>query len=525
MLLREISRKLATMFLAKFFAEKFRTKIKTEKALRQLKIQAIGKSGILPKNSELLHLYQKLLAAKKIPRQTTLEQLLKKSSIRTLSGIAPVAVLTKPAGCPGKCIFCPSEPGIPKSYLAKEPAVLRALRAKFDPYHQTRNRLQTLRACGHSTAKVELIILGGTFSAQPKNYQNYFLKRCLAALNLPRKTRKNDLHSYQKINETASNRLVGLTIETRPDFINPAEVQHLLKLGVTRVELGMQSNSDAILRRVKRGHDNATTIRAIKLLKDAGLKVGLHIMLNLPGATPASDYQTLQAIFTNPVYKPDQLKIYPTVLTRGSALIKLFRQKTWQPYSDQTLTKLLSRIKANTPEWLRLSRIIRDIPATEILAGSKITNLRQVLQKQGVHCRCIRCREIRSTEFKKTHLIRRDYEASAGQEIFLSYETPTNRLLSLLRLRLPPHSPTALIRELHSYGPALPISTRGKSAQHHGYGRRLISAAEKIATAAHYTKIKVTAGIGVRPYYRKFGYRVERKGTLMLKPLRAPQKR
>lgn len=495
--------------------------IQTEKELRKLKILLSKHAKILPKNSEILALYQELIKRQKIPRHKNFEKLLKKSSIRTLSGIAPVAVLTRPAGCPGQCIFCPSERGIPKSYLTQEPAVLRALRVKFDPFQQVKKRLQALKACGHTTAKIELIILGGTFSAHPKSYQNFFLRRCLSALNQTPNSAKQSLPALQKQNETAPHRLVGLTIETRPDHLNPAEIQYLIKLGVTRVELGMQSNSDHILRRVKRGHDNATTIRAIHLLKNAGLKVGLHVMPNLPGATPQSDLAMFQTIFTDQAYCPDQLKIYPTVLTPGAPLIKLFQNKTWQPYSDQTLTELLVKIKALTPPWVRLARIIRDIPSTKILAGSKITNLRQVLQKKGVHCQCLRCREIRNQSFTKKEvcLVLRTYLASGGSEILLSYETPQKLLLSLLRLRLPPQSSTALIRELHSYGPALKIATHAASAQHQGFGQSLITTAEKIARSQQYTHLKVTAAIGVRNYYRKFGYEVERNGMLMLKKL------
>jgi len=472
------------------------------------------------RNSELFAAYVELLRELKIQRNPALEKILKKARIRTLSGVSPVAVLTKEMGCPGKCIFCPTEKGMPKSYLSNEPAVMRAVRAKFDPFLQVRDRLTALTACGHATNKIELIIMGGTFSAHPKQYQNWFIRRCLTALN-SHKSRSRSLADLKKANETSRHRLVGLTLETRPDFISENEVRRFLMLGCTRVEFGAQNLSDKILAKVKRNHTTADTVHAIKLLKNAGLKVGLHLMPNLPGATPKSDLEMFHELFTNEDFAPDQLKIYPTVLVENTELKKWWAAKKWQPYSDKTLTELLTEIKKLVPPWVRLSRIIRDIPAESIIAGSKITNLRQVLQQKKVLCHCIRCREIRDEKFdpKKTQLIKREYRASGGKEIFLSFESK-DKLIALLRLRFCKKG--AFVREIHSYGAELKFGEHEKgSGQHHGFGKKLIKIAEKIAIRQKFRELKIISGVGVRPYYRQLGYRLDRDGIYVVKKLHA----
>ncbi len=496
--------------------EAIQKKCADEKGLRELKVKAAGNSGKLLPNSELVTAYLNLLKSKKIRPNPVLEKILKKSRIRTLSGVSPIAVLTKPFGCPGKCIFCPTEAQMPKSYLSNEPAVMRAVRAKFDPFCQVRDRLNALAACGHETSKIELIVMGGTFSAHPKNYQNWFLRRCFAALN-SRQAKSNSLENLKTVNEKSQHRVVGLTLETRPDFLDKKEIKRFLKLGCTRVEIGVQNIDDKILKKSKRGHGVAESIRAIRLLKEAGLKVGIHLMPNLPGATPTSDLEMLHEIFENADFRPDQLKIYPTVLIAGAELEKLWRQKKWRPYSDAILTKLLIEIKKIVPPWVRLTRVIRDIPAESILAGSKLTNLRQILQQSGVKCRCIRCREIRGENFdvKKTKLFKIEYEASSGREIFLSYEI-AEKLISLLRLRLDKHN--AIIRELHTFGAEVGISKKGNS-QHRGFGKKLIHEAEKLAVKNGFLKLKIISGVGVREYYRKLGYRLDHEKIYVEKKL------
>ncbi|MCK5471773.1 tRNA uridine(34) 5-carboxymethylaminomethyl modification radical SAM/GNAT enzyme Elp3, partial [Candidatus Gracilibacteria bacterium] len=417
--------------------EAIRKKCADEKSLRELKVRAAGKSGILMPNSKLVAAYLKLLKSKKIKPVPFLEKILKKSRIRTLSGVSPIAVLTKPLGCPGKCVFCPTEARMPKSYLSNEPAVMRAARAKFDPFRQVRDRLRALENCGHEVSKIELIVMGGTFSAHPRNYQNWFIRRCFAALN-SRRARSDSLNDLKKANGVSRHRVVGLTLETRPDFISEKEIERFLKLGCTRVEIGVQNLDDKILAKSKRGHGVAESIRAIKLLKNAGLKVGIHLMPNLPLATPQSDFEMFREVFENTDFRPDQIKIYPTVLVENTELKKFWRSGEWQPYSDTALSNLLVKIKSITPSWVRLTRVVRDIPAESILAGNRITNLRQILQQRGVRCECIRCREIRGEDFdaKQVELFQKEYEASGGLEIFLSFEA-RGKLISLLRLRLP----------------------------------------------------------------------------------------
>ncbi len=491
-------------------------KVSSEKTLRELKVKFAGSSGKLIPNSDLVKAYLKLLGSKKIKVQPTLEKILKKARIRTLSGVSPVAVLTKPMGCPGKCVFCPTEARMPKSYLSNEPAVMRAVRAKFDPWQQVKDRLQALEACGHETSKVELIIMGGTFSAHPKSYQSWFVRRCLDALN-SRKTKSSSLENLKSANEKSKHRMVGLTLETRPDFITKAEVQRFLKLGCTRVEIGVQSLSDKVLRKTKRGHGVAATMKAIQLLKDSGLKVGVHMMPNLPGATPKSDFEMFRELFNNSDFKPDQLKIYPCVLIAGTELQKMWKNGEWRPYSDSVLTKLLAKIKSITPSWVRLTRVIRDIPAESILAGSKRTNLRQILKQQGAKCKCIRCREIRAESFdaKKVKLLTEEYKACGGKEIFLSFEV-SGKLISMLRLRL---SKLAFIRELHTYGAEMGVSKGTGNSQHRGFGKRLVREAEKIAKKNGFEKLKIISGAGAREYYRKLGYALDHEKIYMEKSL------
>ena len=406
---------------------------------------------------------------------------------------------------------------MPKSYLSNEPAVMRAVRAKFDPFQQVKDRLQALENCGHATEKIELIVMGGTFSAHPRNYQTWFIRRCFAALN-SQSAKSSSLADLKKANEKSKHRVVGLTLETRPDFLDEAEVKRFLKLGATRVEIGVQNIDDVILQKTKRGHGAKESKRAIELLKKNGLKVGIHLMPNLPGATPRSDLKMFQEIFGNEAWRPDQIKIYPTVLVENAELKKWWQAKKWRPYSDKVLTRLLVNIKSVVPPWVRLSRVIRDIPAESILAGSKLTNLRQILQQQKVRCHCIRCREIRGENFdvQKAKLIKREYVASGGKEIFLSFEIG-EKLISLLRLRL---DEQATVRELHTYGEEVGISRSGNALarrssksegwQHRGFGKKLIREAEKIARENGFKKIRIISGVGVREYYRKLGYRLDR---------------
>jgi len=521
-----------------------KARVKTRAHFVNVKRQLSNQQKIAPPlNSDLIRIYRQLLKKKQIKEDKTLERLLRKREIRTLSGVAVVTVITKPYPCPGKCIYCPGEKGMPKSYLSNEPAVMRAILTKFDPHRQVTVRLKALEANGHPTDKVELIVLGGTWSAYPKKYQTWFIKRCFDALN---KRKAEGLSQAQKWNEKAKHRCVGLTLETRPDMVNEKEVKRMRKLGCTRVELGVQSLDDSILKLNKRGHTVKQTIRATKLLKQVGFKVMYHMMLNLPGSTPSKDLKIFKKLFTNPNFQPDLLKIYPCVVTKDSKIYRWYRQGKYKPYSDKQLKNLLIKIKQTIPYYVRITRLIRDIPAESIVAGNKITNLRQLIQdeiqKSSQLCKCIRCREAghqKSVKCKvqneKLQLKTQKYKASDGIEYFLSIESKNRKILyAFLRLRINKNiddnfieelKGTALIRELHTYGQLIPLPrprSRGvypqQRIQHSGLGKKLMTEAEKIVVKKKgIKKIAIISGIGVREYYKKLGYRLE--GTYMTKNL------
>ena len=499
----------------------------TEKKLDALKRRASLKfKSPIPTNIKLLKSYHDIAAKNKNKKSIILENILKTRKVRTLSGIVAITVITKPYSCPGKCLYCPQEKDMPKSYLANEPACMRAVLTKFDPYKQTKARLDSLKMTGHSTDKIELIVLGGTWSFYPKTYQNWFIKRCFDAAN--NKTSKT-LQRTQKINESANHRIIGLTLETRPDFINKEEIQRMRELGCTRVELGMQSIYDDVLKKNNRGHNLEKTIKATKLLKNAGIKITYHMMPGLPGSSIKKDEKMFEELFSNPNFQPDQLKIYPCVVLKNAPLYKLWKNKKYKPYTDKQLLNLLIKIKAKIPPYVRIVRIIRDIPSQSIIAGNKISNLRQIIQQKKTKCRCIRCREIRNSKFKiqNSKLLRREYNASGGKEIFLSFEdTKNDKILAFLRIRLTNEwslsalRGCALIRELHTYGQAVAISQKFKNAQQHkSLGKQLMTEAEKIAkNEFKFKKIAVIAGIGVREYYKKLGYKL--KETYMIKNLK-----
>ncbi len=472
----------------------------------------------LPSNIALFGTYTKLIDQNKIKPNAVLETILQKNKIRSISGVTIITCITKDYPCPGSCLYCPKEANIPQSYLSDEPAIMRAVMVNFDPFSQVKTRLEALRLQNHPRDKIELIILGGTFSALPKRYRENFVKRCLDALN---GRVAKDLRSAKKMNEKARHRCIGLTIETRPDFINKKEIEYLRYLGVTRVELGVQSTFDNILQLNKRGHKVADTIQATKLLKDAGMKVGYHIMPGLYGSNPQKDLEIFKTIFDDQRFRPDYLKIYPCVVVKEAPLYRLWQRGKYIPYNDKELISLLIKIKRLVPFYVRIHRLIRDIPSSDIVAGNKITKLRQILKERKVRCRCIRCREIKDKLIKeKPVMFRWDYQASGGREVFLSFETKERRyLLALLRLRIPAPGDTFLpslrkagiIREVHTYGPQVAIGERKNDAsQHKNLGKKLIKEAEKIIKEEFkLPKIAVTSGIGARDYYRKLGYELE----------------
>jgi elongator complex protein 3 len=437
--------------------------------------------------------------------------------VRTISGVAPVTVLTEPAPCPGACIFCPAVAGMPKSYLPDEPGAMRAAAHAFDPYGQTAGRIRALADNGHAVDKIELLILGGTWSCYPPEYQEWFVRRCFDALN---ETEANTLEEAQRLNERAPHRNVGLVVETRPDCITPEEARRLRWLGATKAQLGVQSLDDALLALNRRGHTVAETRRAMRLLRLAGFKIAIHWMPNLLGATPESDLEDFRRLWDDPALRPDELKIYPTSLLAGTELHVLWQRGEYRPYDEATLVELLARCKALIPPYCRVNRLMRDIPAPDIVAGVKRSNLRQDVQRymagHGLLCRCIRCREVRgrAVEIETLRLERLDYATDATRECFLSALTPEGRLAGFLRLSLPQAEPPiselagcAVIRELHVYGPALELGDRREgAAQHAGLGTRLLDEARRIAREEEYSRVAIIAAVGTRPYYRERGF-------------------
>jgi len=476
-----------------------------------------------PNNIALLKTYHELVKSKSIKPSALIETLLRTRPVRSLSGIVNISVLTKPYKCPGKCLYCPTEKGIPKSYVSGEPAVERAKRLKYDPYLQVKKRIEMLESEGHPTDKIELRVVGGTWSFYPQKYQAWFVKRCFDACNNGHAMSFKTSHVQ---NEKARYRIVGLSVETRPDFITPSEIKRLRKLGVTMVELGVQSIYDDILKKNLRGHGVKETISATKLLKDAGFKVLYQMMPNLYGSSSARDLKMFKTLFTDSRFQPDLLKIYPCALLKSAPLFHVWRKGGYRPYAEKQLISLVRAIKKTVPYYVRIQRIARDIPSKSIAAGpAKISNLRQLV---GGHCKCIRCREVKGNydPKEKLYLFRQNYQASSGQEIFLSFENKNrSKLYSLLRFRITSQN-TAIIREIHTYGQLQPIAqdqdvggfASNISPQHKGLGKKLIAEAEKISRREFKVKkIAVISGVGARRYYRKLEYKLEK--TYMVKNL------
>lgn len=463
--------------------------------------------------------YLQLIETGLTERNESVLQRLTMKPIRTLSGVAPVTVLTKPFPCPGKCIFCPLDVRMPKSYLSNEPGAMRALILEFDPYEQVCQRLEAMARIGHTTNKIELLILGGTWSSYPQDYREWFVRRLFDALNGQEAATIGEAHT---LNETAPYRNTGLAIETRPDYITPEEIGHLRWLGVTRVQIGVQSLDDGILSRNKRGHSVEDVRRAVGLLRSAGIKVALHWMPNLFGATPESDLADFRRFWDDPALRPDEMKLYPTGLLAGTELYDHYLKGEYRPYTEDELIWLLTEAKRLVPPYCRLNRVMRDIPAPEIVEGVVTSNLRQVLEKRmkeaGTPCRCIRCREVRGEQIKLKQ-IRFEvipYETNRSRELFISAVTPGDRLAGFARLSLPTAPAPleeiqgkALIRQLQVYGPALALEDESNGqAQHQGLGRMLLTLAEREARQAGFGEVSVIAAVGTRGYYRRHGYRL-----------------
>ncbi len=466
--------------------------------------------------------------------------ILKKKPVRSLSGITVVAVMAKPAPCPGECIYCPRGENAPQSYTGFEPAALRARANDYNPYLQVKERLNQLKCTGHSIDKVELIIMGGTFPSLEESYQNGFVTSCLDGMsNFPYEQEKlsENAGEAQERNERARVRCVGITFETRPDFARAEHVNRMLDLGATRVEIGVQTLSNRVYRKVKRGHSVEDVVEATRILKDAGLKVGYHMM---PGlfASPEEDIEMFRKLFSNQDFKPDNLKIYPTLVIKDTELYNLWKKGDFTPYSSEEAGDLIAGIKALLPKWVRTMRIQRDIPANLIEAGVRKGDIADIalkkLKDRGKSCKCIRCRDIGHMGYKygieslqeNRRLMMESYYASGGEEKFISIEDiKEDALIAYLRLRFPSDraersevKDSAIVRELRVLGEALPLGKNSKRAeQHRGYGSELLSEAEKIASEEGFDRVLVISAIGTREYYSRLGY--SRLGPYMAKSL------
>jgi elongator complex protein 3 (tRNA carboxymethyluridine synthase) len=493
--------------------------------VNRLKIEVCRKyrSPFVPANSQILQLVSDAL----LPR---FGPLLVDKQVRSLSGVTIVSVMPKPYGCPhGKCTYCPGGPdeGVPRAYTGKEPAVMRALESGYDPHLQVTSRISQLRGMGHPVDKVELILVGGTFPFMPRSYQEDFVKRCLDALN---GENSSSLEEAKELSENARIKNVGITIETRPDWSRRGHVDHMLSMGVTRVEIGVQTLYDDVYETIHRDHKVADVVEATRTLKDSALKVGYHMMLGLPGCDAERDLDAFRQIFENSEFRPDMLKIYPCLVTPGTQLYEEWKKGEYRPYSTEEAARLIVEIKQLIPPWVRIMRIQREIPADGIADGVMNGNLRQLVQedleRRGIVCRCVRCREVGQHAMKyNTGLPAEDirlqriiYEASGGTEIFLSFEDPKQGILvGYVRLRIPGEGAhrteirdqnAGIIRELHVFGQTVPVGTRIESAyQHRGYGSRLIAEAERIAVEDYQrSKMVVISALGTKNYYSRFGY-------------------
>ncbi|PIN85900.1 tRNA uridine(34) 5-carboxymethylaminomethyl modification radical SAM/GNAT enzyme Elp3 [Candidatus Woesearchaeota archaeon CG10_big_fil_rev_8_21_14_0_10_44_13] len=511
---------------------------------------------------------------------------------RSLSGVAVIAVMTKPMKCPhGKCAICPGGPSsvfgeVPQSYTGKEPATMRAMRAGFDPYLQVFNRLEQYIVSGHVPDKVELIIMGGTFPSFPKEYREEFVKYCFKAMNdfsrmfftgrketldilnfrgffelpgevgskertesvqakLRRMKGRTILEKEQKKNEDAKIRCIGMTIETRPDYATLEHANEMLRLGCTRVELGVQSVYDDVLEKIGRGHKAEDSVKATEVLKDLGFKINYHYMIGLPGSNPTKDLVGLSRLFVDPDFKPDMLKIYPCMVVKGTKLYDEWKEKRFVPLKTSDAAEIIIDFKKNIPKYVRIMRVQRDIPTYMTEAGVDRTNLRQMIheemKKRELKCNCIRCREAgrsEKTAGKNKKVLKTDilaYNASKGVEFFIS-ENRGDALLGFCRLRIPHRQlrkeitwDSALLRELHVYGETAAIGEdmaagKGKDEegrygkiQHKGIGKKLLKKAEQIAKQNKMRKMVVISGVGARGYYRRLGYKLE--GPYMVKRL------
>ena len=478
----------------------------------------------LPKNESIIE---------HLPNDSYYRKVLMVRPTKTASGIAVITVMPKPFECPqGRCIYCPGgiEFNTPLSYIGTEPSTRSAQKFGYDPYRQVQSMLCQLRARGHDSGKVELVIVGGTFPFMPAQYQKNFAKSCFDALNETKPSA--NLQEAIITNETAKNRCVGFTIETKPDYCKQQQIDLMLELGVTRIEIGVQSLRDEVYKTVNRGHTLEDVIESFRIARNAGYKIVAHMMPGLPNSSPEKDIEDFKTLFENSKFKPDMLKIYPTLVVKHTGLYKMYLQGKYHPYSDDDLMDILFAVKKSVPPWVRIMRVQREIEPKDIVAGPKSGNLRQLvlkkLHKIGLICKCIRCREAglqrRYLSDQEITMNRIDYLASDGLEVFLSFESVDKlTILGFLRLRkVMGHcrkelkeyvnndsSCAAIVRELHVYGQMLNVgkTEEKESSQHKGYGLKLMQEAERITKEEFgVSKLSVISAIGTREYYKKLGY-------------------
>ena len=481
--------------------------------------------------STLIKVYRARVAAGKMAEDAGLFAKLRMKPTRTLSGVTTVTVLTKPFPCPGECIFCPNDSRMPKSYLPDEPGAARAYQNEFDPFRQVQSRILAYEAVGHPTDKIELLVLGGSWTSYAPEYREWFIRRCFDALNgiggSDGGAESDSLEAAQRRNESASHRNVGLVVETRPDELNSDTLKELRRLGVTKIQLGIQSLDDRLLTLNRRGHSVQEALNAVALCRAAGFKIVLHWMPNLLGATPESDREDFARLWSADRgglgFCPDEIKIYPTQLVENADLYREWVEGRYRPYDTETLIELIAAIKPTIPPYCRVNRVIRDIPSHHVVAGNTRTSLRMDIQKRvrenGQRCGCIRCREVKGEAVARERLTLVDtvYEAVHAEEHFLQFVTADDKLAGYLRLSLAkPNRPdtgieelsgASIIREIHIYGQSLAVGEEAEgAAQHIGLGRFLIERAVEITRENGLEKIAVIAAVGTRGYYRKRGF-------------------
>ena len=517
---------------------------------------ARNKFKIYPKKSRVLRELQRRTHVSNKQKSALYPFLIKKPR-KSTSGVLVVAVLTSPFpedehgkkqkfSCKWNCYYCPTEPNQPRSYLREEPAVRRANRNNFCPVKQFVHRLRALENNGHPIDKIELIVLGGTWSSYPVAYQRRFCRDLFYAANTYAEQCENTtnvrspfhIQKEQQINERASVKIIGLTLETRPDCITEDELRRFRSYGCTRVQIGVQHTDDSVLEKINRGHNVEASVRAIRMLLNHCFKVDIHLMPDLPGSSFRKDRDMFRQILFSKRFGADQIKIYP------HSVVPWTRTKLWLdegvfiPMSSEKLIENIMWFKSKVHPWIRLNRVIRDIPRQYISGGNSVGNLREIILRRmrnaGLRCQCIRCREIRSVSFSETQLLIRTFKANGGKEYFISYETKTlpQKLIGFVRLRIvqqdkncvfPELNGCALVRELHVYGKLQPTSnhkwTKDNTsiAQHKGFGKRLLQKAEEIAIIQGYKKVAVIAGVGARDYYRNQGYVLRGRGAFMIK--------